>query len=104
MEFGVGLTDSIAAQLGLPAGDASLWSIGLALTAQQACMAPRDRDAAARALILSLLSSKATAVADVGIAASSVVLGGVTCGVAGGRRGGGATGAFQTVVVFQVRF
>jgi hypothetical protein len=56
VEFGVGLADSLAAQLGLPANYVSTWQIGLALSAEQACMAARDRDAAASIVLLNYLA------------------------------------------------
>ena len=57
VEFGVGLGEALAAQLGLPADHMSTWAIGLALTAEQACMAASDLNAAARGLLLGYLSS-----------------------------------------------
>ncbi len=59
VEFGVGLADSLAAQLGLPADHVSLWQVGLALSAEQACAAARSRDASARNLLLNYLGTAA---------------------------------------------
>ena len=57
VEFGVGLGEALAAQLGLQADHVSTWVVGLALTAKQACMASSDLNAAARGLLLNYLSS-----------------------------------------------
>ncbi len=104
VEFGTGLGDAMAAQLGLSADRVSLWQIGLRLTAVQACMAPAALAASVRALLLSLLSESGAAspVADVGIAASSVAPGGVLCG----RRSSAvatlpAVGEFEVVIAFR---
>ncbi len=102
VEFGAGLGDAMAAQLGLPADRVSLWRIGLRLTAEQACMAPAALAASVRAVLLGLLSESGAAspVADVGIAASSVTPGGVVCD----RRAApalAAAGEFETVIAFR---
>jgi hypothetical protein len=59
VEFGVGLADSLAAQLDLPADHVSMWQIGLALSAEQACAAASRRDASARTLLLNYLATAA---------------------------------------------
>jgi hypothetical protein len=108
VEFGAGLGDAMAARLrvglrvGLPADRVTLWRIGLRLTAEQACMAPAALAASVRAVLLGLLSESGAAspVADVGIASSSVVPGGVACD----RRAGlasAAAGEFETVIAFR---
>ncbi len=103
-EFGAGLGEAMAARLGLPADRVSMWRIGLRLTAEQACMAPGALGASVRAVLLGLLSSSGAAspVADVGIAASSVSPGRVSCT----RRSEPvaaevATGEFETVIAFR---
>jgi hypothetical protein len=102
VEFGAGLGDAMAARLGLPADWVSLWRIGLRLTDEQACMAPGALAASVRVVLLGLLSESGVAspVADVGIASSSVVPGGVACG----RRAAplpAAAGEFETVIAFR---
>ena len=59
VQFGVSLADSMAAQLGLPADHVSTWLISLALSADQACMATLDREAAFSTLVLSYLMNAA---------------------------------------------
>ena len=95
----------MAVQLGLPADHITQWNIGIALTADQACMASNERNAAVRIYILSILALASTAVADVAIASSTVVLGQITCNTGSSRRafpGSGAVGTFKTLVAFQV--
>ena len=68
-------------------------------------MSPSYRDTAARTLILDLLKSAATAVADVGITSLHFTLGNVSCSPVGSRRaaaGRGSVAAFETVIAFQV--
>ena len=104
VEFGVSLGDLTAASLGLPENHASVWQIGLQLTSTQACMAPGDLREAVRAIFLGYLSSTASPVASVGIASSSVAMGGVACGrrdAPAGPSAAAATGSFETVIVFQ---
>jgi hypothetical protein len=102
VEFGAGLGDAMAARLGLPADRVTLWRIGLRLTAEQACMPLAALAASVRAVLLALLSESraASPVADVGIAASSVAPGGVSCA----RRAApasAAAGEFETVIAFR---
>ena len=94
----------MATRLGLPADHVAQWKIGIILTPAQACLPTKDRNIVVRNLILAILASTATAVADVGIASSSIDLGQVTCSA--GRRadaGSGAVGTFQILIAFQVR-
>ncbi len=102
VEFGAGLGDAMAARFGLSADRVTLWRIGLRLTAEQACMAPAALATSVRAVLLGLLSESGAAspVADVGIAASSVAPGGVSCD----RRtapASAAAGEFETVIAFR---
>ena len=104
--LGAQVASVMATRLGLPADHVAQWKVGIILTPDQACLPAKERNIVVRILILNILASTATAVADVGIASSSIDLGQITCSAGHSRRanvGSEAVGTFQILIAFQVR-